>query len=53
MLAYGIYWILMPLVVAIGAIALAYYEAKQSRKNTDVRLAAIAHELKRRATPAE
>ncbi|EJM98709.1 hypothetical protein PMI41_04469 [Phyllobacterium sp. YR531] len=57
MFAYEIYWVLtwimMPLFVTVGALLLGNHEVKQSQKDTDILLANIAHELKRRATPAE
>ncbi|MGH9915724.1 MAG: hypothetical protein ACRD63_10610 [Pyrinomonadaceae bacterium] len=55
--AYEIYWfltwIIMPIVVGVGAILYGQHEVDQSQKATDLRLAAIARELERRATAAE
>lgn len=39
--------------IGVMAMLLAKYESERISKNTDERLAEIARELKRRATPAE
>ncbi|SDP65416.1 hypothetical protein [Phyllobacterium sp. OV277] len=57
MLTYEMVWIgtwaVMVIAMVAGAIMYGLHEVDQSQKKTDLRLAAIARELERRATAAE